>query len=73
MTTSLGVRFRALVSSGYTKPSSMRQLWRPIVETTGANFFTLGASAITVFITARYLGPDGRFRNPSSEGAAEVA
>jgi len=60
MTTSLGVRFRALVSSGYTKPSSMRQLWRPIVETTGANFFTLGASAITVFITARYLGPDGR-------------
>jgi enterobacterial common antigen flippase len=38
----------------------MRELWRPIAETTGANFIALGASAISVFITARYLGPDGR-------------
>ena len=60
VTISLGGHLRALVSSGYSKPASMRQLWKPIIETTGANFIALGASAITVFITARYLGPDGR-------------
>ena len=53
-------RLRALVTYRSTDPQGLRQLWKPIVETTGANVFAMGASAVTVFITARYLGPDGR-------------
>jgi O-antigen/teichoic acid export membrane protein len=60
VTTSVAGRLQALVSGGWTDPGGLRRLWKPIVETTGANVIVLGASAVTVFITARYLGPDGR-------------
>lgn len=38
----------------------MGELWRKIIETGGATSYGTAASLITLLVTARYLGPDGR-------------
>ncbi len=45
------LRFRA---------SPPRSLWRHVMETGGASAAGVAASTISLFITARYLGPEGR-------------
>lgn len=40
--------------------SHTRSLWRHILETGGASAAGVAASTISLFITARYLGPEGR-------------
>jgi len=47
----------ALVSSGDPHTQS---LWRHVLETGGASAAGVAASTISLFITARYLGPEGR-------------
>lgn len=37
----------------------MRELWLRVVHTTGASVFALGASAVSLLITTRVLGPTG--------------
>jgi O-antigen/teichoic acid export membrane protein len=38
----------------------MRRLWTQVVHTSGASAVNAGASAVVLFLTARWLGPEGR-------------
>jgi O-antigen/teichoic acid export membrane protein len=60
VTLSRGSHLRSFLRAGASDRLGIGQLWRPIAETTGANVFALGASALGLVITARYLGPEGR-------------
>lgn len=38
----------------------MKELWKRIIEASGAKIYSLIAGMVTLIITARYLGPEGR-------------
>lgn len=48
------------VEHAAVKPLEVSSLWQKVLHSTTANMYGVAASVVILFITARYLGPEGR-------------